>query len=128
MFCDSFLPVFICFCLVLFHTYILNTVLYINLIVQAHILPLTVPENYDCNPQSGRLGDLTFQTELRHSSVEYIAPSEYMVREGGEEEERRRGRGGEREVERKLEGREGGRREGSGRGAEGKEGERKERK
>ena len=56
-----------------------------------------MPENYDCNPQSGRHGDLTFQTELRHSSVEYIAPSEYMVREGGREGgggKRREGGGG----------------------------------
>uniref|UniRef100_A0A1X7U3G3 Uncharacterized protein n=1 Tax=Amphimedon queenslandica TaxID=400682 RepID=A0A1X7U3G3_AMPQE len=39
-----------------------------------------VPDNYDYNPQSGKSGDHSFHQELRHSSVEYIAPSEYMVR------------------------------------------------
>ena len=38
-----------------------------------------VPEDYDYNPLSGKRGDRTHHTELRHSSVEYIAPSEYMV-------------------------------------------------
>ncbi len=40
---------------------------------------LLVPEDYDYNPHSGKRGDRTHHTELRHSSVEYIAPSEYMV-------------------------------------------------
>ena len=39
----------------------------------------SVPDNYDYNPQTGKSGDHSFHQELRHSSVEYIAPSEYMV-------------------------------------------------
>ena len=38
-----------------------------------------VPEDYDYNPITGRRGDRTHHNELKFSSVEYIAPSEYMV-------------------------------------------------
>ena len=41
--------------------------------------PHVVPEDYDYNPHSGKRGDRSHHTELKHSSVEYIAPSEYMV-------------------------------------------------
>ena len=40
---------------------------------------LTVPEDFDFNPQSGKHGDRTHRMELRRASVEYVAPSEYMV-------------------------------------------------
>ena len=39
----------------------------------------TVPEDFDYNPHSGRHGDRSHRVELKRSSVEYIAPSEYMV-------------------------------------------------
>ena len=45
------------------------------------IVYIIVPEDYDYNPHSGKRGDRTHHAELRHSSVEYIAPSEYMVSE-----------------------------------------------
>ncbi len=38
-----------------------------------------VPEDFDYNPTTGRHGDRSHRTELKRSSVEYIAPSEYMV-------------------------------------------------
>lgn len=38
-----------------------------------------VPEDFDFNPQSGRHGDRTHRMELKRASVEYVAPSEYMV-------------------------------------------------
>ena len=40
---------------------------------------LAVPEDFDFNPQSGRHGDRTHRMELKRASVEYVAPSEYMV-------------------------------------------------
>ena len=40
---------------------------------------LIVPEDFDYNPQSGRHGDRSHRIELKRSSVEYVAPSEYMV-------------------------------------------------
>lgn len=42
-------------------------------------LSLSVPEDYDYNPHTGKRGDRSHHAELRHASVEYIAPSEYMV-------------------------------------------------
>ena len=41
-----------------------------------------VPEDFDFNPQSGKHGDRTHRVELKRASVEYVAPSEYMVRRG----------------------------------------------
>lgn len=38
-----------------------------------------VPEEIGFNPQTKRVGERCRRTELLHSSVEYIAPSEYMV-------------------------------------------------
>ena len=38
-----------------------------------------VPDDFDYNPHSGKRGDRTHRVELKRSSVEYIAPSEYMV-------------------------------------------------
>lgn len=38
-----------------------------------------VPEEISFNPQTKRVGERCRRTELLHSSVEYIAPSEYMV-------------------------------------------------
>lgn len=43
------------------------------------LLWFTVPEDFDYNPHSGRHGDRSHRVELKRSSVEYIAPSEYMV-------------------------------------------------
>ena len=45
------------------------------------ILSTTVPEDYDINPQTSRRGDRSHHPELRSASVEYVAPSEYMVSE-----------------------------------------------
>ena len=42
-------------------------------------LLLTVPEDYDYNPSTGRRGDKFHHAELKCASTEYIAPSEYMV-------------------------------------------------
>ncbi|XP_064387627.1 protein transport protein Sec24A-like isoform X2 [Halichondria panicea] len=42
--------------------------------------PNTLPEDFDYNPHTGKHGDRTHRLELKRSSVEYIAPSEYMVR------------------------------------------------
>ena len=44
-----------------------------------HVLA-AVPEDFDYNPHSGKHGDRSHRVELKRSSVEYIAPSEYMVR------------------------------------------------
>lgn len=41
---------------------------------------IEVPEDYDFNPETGSRGDRSHRKELVRSSVEYIAPSEYMVR------------------------------------------------
>ena len=38
-----------------------------------------VPEDFDYNPATGRHGDRSHRIELKKSSVEYLAPSEYMV-------------------------------------------------
>ena len=44
--------------------------------------PLSVvPEEFDYNSQTGKHGDRSQRLEIRRSSVEYIAPSEYMVSE-----------------------------------------------
>ena len=40
-----------------------------------------VPEEFDYNPQTGKHGDRSQRMEIKRSSVEYIAPSEYMVSE-----------------------------------------------
>ena len=39
-----------------------------------------VPEEFDYNSQTGKHGDRSQKMEIKRSSVEYIAPSEYMVR------------------------------------------------
>jgi protein transport protein SEC24 len=39
-----------------------------------------VPDDYSINHQTGSKGDRSHHPELKHSSIEYIAPSEYMVR------------------------------------------------
>ena len=46
-----------------------------------HLGQVTVPEDYDINPQTSRRGDRSHHPELRSASVEYVAPSEYMVSE-----------------------------------------------
>lgn len=46
--------------------------------------PSTVPEDFDYNPHSGKHGDRSHRVELKRSSVEYIAPSEYMVSSFGD--------------------------------------------
>lgn len=38
-----------------------------------------VPEDFDYNYHTGKHGDRSHRVELKRSSVEYIAPSEYMV-------------------------------------------------
>ena len=38
-----------------------------------------MPDDFDYNPHSGKRGDRSHRVELKRSSVEYIAPSEYMV-------------------------------------------------
>ena len=38
-----------------------------------------VPEEISFNPQTKRVNEKCRRPELLHSSVEYIAPSEYMV-------------------------------------------------
>ena len=38
-----------------------------------------VPEDIGFNPQTKRVSEKCRRAELLHSSVEYIAPSEYMV-------------------------------------------------
>ena len=38
-----------------------------------------VPEEIGFNPQTKRVSEKCRRAELLHSSVEYIAPSEYMV-------------------------------------------------
>ena len=38
-----------------------------------------VPEGIGFNPQTKRVSEKCRRAELLHSSVEYIAPSEYMV-------------------------------------------------
>ena len=38
-----------------------------------------VPEEFDYNPHTGKHGDRSQRMEIKRSSVEYIAPSEYMV-------------------------------------------------
>ena len=45
------------------------------------LLPFSfpVPEDFDYNPHTGKHGDRSHRMELKRSSVEYIAPSEYMV-------------------------------------------------
>ena len=40
-----------------------------------------VPEDYDVNPRTNRRGDRSHHVELKTATVEYVAPSEYMVRE-----------------------------------------------
>ena len=40
----------------------------------------TVPEDFDYNAQTGKRGDRGMRMEIKRSSVEYIASSEYMVR------------------------------------------------
>ena len=40
-----------------------------------------VPEDYDVNPRTNRRGDRSHHVELKSATVEYVAPSEYMVRE-----------------------------------------------
>ena len=40
-----------------------------------------VPEDFDYNAQTGRRGDKSLRMEVKRSSVEYIASSEYMVYE-----------------------------------------------
>ena len=52
-----------------------------HVILTLSILSTTVPEDYDINPQTSRRGDRSHHPELRSASVEYVAPSEYMVRE-----------------------------------------------
>lgn len=42
--------------------------------------PNTLPEEFDYNPQTGKHGDRSQRMEIKRSSVEYIAPSEYMLR------------------------------------------------
>ncbi|XP_065891060.1 protein transport protein Sec24A-like [Dysidea avara] len=42
--------------------------------------PNDLPEEISFNPQTKRIGERCRRTELLHPSVEYIAPSEYMVR------------------------------------------------
>ena len=39
----------------------------------------SVPEDFDYNPNTGHHGDRSHRMELKRSSIEYIAPSEYMV-------------------------------------------------
>ena len=43
------------------------------------ILYCVVPEDIGFNPQTKRVSEKCRRAELLHSSVEYIAPSEYMV-------------------------------------------------
>ena len=43
------------------------------------ILYCLVPEDIGFNPQTKRVSEKCRRAELLHSSVEYIAPSEYMV-------------------------------------------------
>ena len=43
------------------------------------ILLFIVPEEISFNPQTKRVSEKCRRAELLHSSVEYIAPSEYMV-------------------------------------------------
>ena len=40
-----------------------------------------MPEDYDVNPRTNRRGDRSHHVELKSATVEYVAPSEYMVRE-----------------------------------------------
>ena len=44
-----------------------------------YLLFFPVPEDFDYNPHTGKHGDRSHRLELKRSSVEYIAPSEYMV-------------------------------------------------
>ena len=53
----------------------INSLLYIHVCVHVHV----VPEEFDYNSQTGRHGDRSQRMEIKRSSVEYIAPSEYMV-------------------------------------------------
>lgn len=39
----------------------------------------SVPEDFDYNPHTGKHGDRSQRMEIKRSSVEYVAPSEYMV-------------------------------------------------
>ena len=48
--------------------------------INVPLLIAAVPEDFDYNPHSGKHGDRSHRVELRRSSIEYIAPSEYMVR------------------------------------------------
>ena len=43
------------------------------------IISVLVPDDYDINPHTGKRGDRSHHAELRYPSIEYIAPSEYMV-------------------------------------------------
>ena len=52
-----------------------------HVIFTLSILSTAVLEDYDINPQTSRRGDRSHHPELRSASVEYVAPSEYMVRE-----------------------------------------------
>lgn len=40
----------------------------------------SLPEDFDFNPSTGKHGDRTHRMEIRRATVEYIAPSEYMLR------------------------------------------------
>ena len=55
------------------------TLVSLSTIFKLMSLSLLVPEDYDYNPHTGKRGDRSHHAELRHASVEYIAPSEYMV-------------------------------------------------
>ena len=59
---------------------------------------LLVPEDFEEDNYTGHRGDKFHRMELRKSSVEFIAPSEYMVSAVGAHSrfslEQRRGRGG----------------------------------
>ena len=52
---------------------------YITNINVISISVCVVPEEIGFNPQTKRINEKCRRPELLHSSVEYIAPSEYMV-------------------------------------------------
>ena len=50
-----------------------------SVIVTFFSIYTSVPDDYIYNPVTGKRGDRSHHQELHHASVEYIAPSEYMV-------------------------------------------------
>ena len=60
---------------------ICSAILYTYAIINDDIIHIStaVPEEFDYNPHTGKHGERSQRMEIKRSSVEYIAPSEYMV-------------------------------------------------